>query len=108
MRIDYSKKHFLIIDDFEKFRSVLKGLIQLCGGKTIEMANSGSEAIIRMKNHRFDIVLCDYHLGPGKNGQQILEQIRFENLLSDSAVFMMITAESNSEMVVGAIECQRC
>lgn len=51
-------------------------------------------------------MLCDYNLGDGRNGQQILEELRFRKLLSHTAVFMMITAETSRHMVLAARDCQ--
>ena len=106
MNIDFGNKRFLVVDDFEKFRNVLRGIIQLFGGKHIEIATNGNEAIAKIRNKSFDVVLCDYHLGQGKNGQQVLEQLRHEKLLPESSVFLMVTAEGGAEMVMGAIEHQ--
>lgn len=106
MNVDFANKHFLVVDDFEKFRNVLKGIIQLSGGKYIDVASTGAEAIAKIKHTPYDVVLCDYHLGPGKNGQQVLEQIRHENLLPETSIFLMVTAEGGSELVMGAIEFQ--
>ena len=50
------------------------------------------------------MILCDYNLGAGKDGQQVLEEARHRKLISLSTVFVMVTAENTREMVLGAIE----
>jgi hypothetical protein len=40
-----------------------------------------------------DVVLCDYNLGDGKNGQQVLEETRVRNLMLPSSVWLMVSAE---------------
>jgi tetratricopeptide (TPR) repeat protein len=55
---------------------------------------------------RYDVVLCDFNLGEGKNGQQVLEEVRVRNLLAPSSVFLMVSAEKSVESVMGAAEHQ--
>jgi tetratricopeptide (TPR) repeat protein len=55
---------------------------------------------------RYDVVLCDYNIGEGKNGQQVLEEARMRNLLLPSSVFLMVSAEKSVESVMGAAEHQ--
>jgi len=70
----------------------------------IKMASSGEDALLLCQKHYFDIVLCDYNLGEGKDGQQLLEELRAYQLLKHRAIFIMLTAEVNSVMVLGALE----
>ncbi len=59
-----------------------------------------------LRRGKCDVVLCDYHLGPGKNGQQVLAEARHEGLVSASTIWIMVTAEKTSDMVMGAVEHQ--
>jgi DNA-binding response OmpR family regulator len=52
------------------------------------------------------VVLCDFNLGDGKNGQQVLEEARVRNLLLPSSVWLMVSAEKSVESVMGAAEHQ--
>ena len=52
----------------------------------------------------YDIVLCDYNLGAGQDGQQLLEELRYRHKLKNTSLFVMITAESSRDMVLGALE----
>src|SRR5690606_23766051 len=69
-------------------------------------AADGEEAIAMCAANQYDFVLCDYNLGPGKDGQQVLEEVRFTKSVPMTSLFVMITAEASSEMVLGALECQ--
>ena len=53
---------------------------------------------------RYDIILCDYNLGPGKSGQQVLEEAKFREYINYSSIFIMVTAENTLEMIMGAAE----
>ena len=105
---DFSGKTFLIIDDFSGMRTILRDILRSCGAQTkdIEMASNGREAIKLLEREKFDVVLCDFNLGPGKNGQNILEEAKFRELIGPSCAWIMITAEKTSEVVTGAAEFQ--
>jgi tetratricopeptide (TPR) repeat protein len=60
--------------------------------------------VARCEEQDFDIILCDYNLGSGKNGQQVLEELRFNRLLKHTSIFVMVTAETSKDMVMGALE----
>jgi len=97
-------KKFLVVDDFADMRNTLKNILRMIGGEDIDSAANGEEAIECMEVKKYDIVMCDYNLGRGKDGQQVLEEARFRKLVSMSTVFIMVTAENTREMVMGAIE----
>jgi tetratricopeptide (TPR) repeat protein len=53
----------------------------------------------------YDFILQDFHLGDGKkNGQQVLEDLMIEKLISHESVFVMVTAETSQAMVLSALE----
>ncbi len=60
----------------------------------------------KMSSSKYDIILCDYNLGPGKDGQQVLEEARCREYMDHSTVFIMVTAENTMEMIMGALEYQ--
>jgi tetratricopeptide (TPR) repeat protein len=94
----------LVIDDFGDMRSMMRNLLTSCGVQKIVLAPNGADALTAMKAQRFDVVLCDYNLGTGKDGQQVLEEARYRNLISLGCVFLMVTAENTRDMVMGAVE----
>ena len=98
------EKSYLVVDDFGDMRSMIKNMLMACGAKDITLANNGLEALARMNEKRFDVVLCDYNLGPGKDGQQVLEEAKHKHLIGLGCVFLMVTAENTREMVMGAVE----
>ena len=104
--IDFSKKKFLVVDDFSEFRSSIRGILRLLGVQDIDMAANGNEVLEQCRHKRYDVILHDYNLGDGLNGQQVLEQLHAEQLLSPHCIFIMVTAESTQAMVLAALECQ--
>ncbi|MBU1692124.1 MAG: response regulator [Gammaproteobacteria bacterium] len=102
--INFQEKTFLVIDDVVSMRSSLRNTISTLGGTRIDMAGNGIEAINRLEQRVYDIILCDYDLGSGKDGQQLLEETKRRKLIKNSTIFMMVTAERSYEKVVSAAE----
>jgi len=101
---DYSKKRFLVIDDQPQARDALRTIAQQVGAFAVEFATNYQDAIFRIRNNTPDIILCDYMLGEGRSGQQMLEELRRFSLLPDETIFMMVTGEQSYEQVVSAVE----
>jgi len=99
-------KTILIVDDFAEMRSLMRSMIMAYGAERIELTSNGEDAINIMQSRRFDIVLCDYNLGKGRDGQQVLEEVKRRDLLACSTAFVLVTAENTSQMVLGALEHQ--
>lgn len=106
--IKFSNKSFLIIDDFHGMRSILRDMLRSCGAdvKLINTVNTGGEAMPVLENKKYDVVLCDYNLGQGKNGQQVLEEARHRHLIGPACTWVMISAEKTNDVVMGASEYQ--
>ena len=102
--INFQEKTFLVVDDVASMRSSLRNTISTLGGTRIDMAGNGIEAINRLEQLAYDIILCDYDLGGGKDGQQLLEEAIRRKLLKKSTIFIMVTAERGYEKVVSAAE----
>jgi tetratricopeptide (TPR) repeat protein len=104
--IDWSAKSYLIVDDFIGVRQLLRESLRSLGAKNVDQASSGGEAMALLGRIRYDVVLCDYNLGEGKNGQQVLEEARVRSLLLPSCMWIMVSAEKSTESVMGAAEHQ--
>ncbi|WP_298446724.1 response regulator [uncultured Marinobacter sp.] len=102
----FAKLSYLVVDDFENFRISMRHMLRSCGADNIELVAHAKPAIDYCTYNHVDVVLCDYNLGKGKNGQHILEELRHKKLLKRSSLFLMVTSESSREMVMGAREYQ--
>lgn len=102
----FGKLSYLIVDDFENFRLSMRQILRNCGADKIESVANALAAVQYCAYNHVDVVLCDYNLGEGKNGQHILEELRYKKLLKRSSLFLMVTAETSKEMVMGAREYQ--
>lgn len=102
--VSYRDLKFLVIDDQPAARQSLRICAQNMGAFSVEFSVGYQDAISRIRQRVPDIVLCDYVLGEDRSGQQLLEELRRQNLLPDECVFMMVTAEQSYEQVVAAVE----
>jgi tetratricopeptide (TPR) repeat protein len=105
-QVDWAGKNYLVVDDFVGIRQLLRESLRSLGARNIDQASSGGEAMGLLGRIRYDVVLCDYNLGEGKNGQQVLEEARVRNLVNPSTMWLMVSAEKSVESVMGAAEHQ--
>ena len=96
----------LIIDDQPEMCKQLYLMLERLGLKRILTCENGERGMDALSKSNFDIVLCDYDFGRGKDGLQILEEIKHREIMSHTSCFIMITAVQTGEMVLGAIEYQ--
>ncbi|MFT5717912.1 MAG: DNA-binding NarL/FixJ family response regulator, partial [Oleiphilaceae bacterium] len=101
---EYSKKRFLIVDQLDSFRFSTKKTLMELGLKLIDSASAAQKVITGFQSINYDIVLCNYELGKGKNGQELLEELRFRKLLKFTGLFFIISAEVEKGKVIGTIE----
>jgi DNA-binding NarL/FixJ family response regulator len=94
----------LIIEPHAGMRANVHNMLSLCGVTKIHDAASSNQAIKLLGLKSFDLVLCEYELGGGQDGQQLLEDLRHHQLISLSSMFFMVTAEGDYGKVVSAAE----
>ncbi len=99
-----SGKRILAIDDLVESRSAMKKMLMILGASNVDVAMDGDEATQFIMDHDYDLVISDYNLGKGRDGQQILEEARFTCRLKATSTFVMLTGENAMDMVMGAIE----
>ena len=96
----------LIVDDQRAFQLMFKGVLYSMGATNVAFAPTGEQALAKCSNVDFDILFVDYHLGIGKNGKQLLEDLREKKLLKPHSIFMLITGENSVPVVVSAVELE--
>ncbi|PKO73425.1 MAG: hypothetical protein CVU23_02735 [Betaproteobacteria bacterium HGW-Betaproteobacteria-17] len=102
--IDYSALRALVVEDYPGMRNALRLSLTNFGITRVQLAANAAEAIFQVKQKPYDFILCDFNLGDGRDGQQLLEELRHSHLISLATVFMMVTAESYYEKVVATAE----
>lgn len=103
---DLARLRILLVDDFDQFRHSMRQMLRSMGATRIETATTASSAVRKCTYEVFDVLLCDFNLGDDRNGQHILEELRHKALLRRTALFIMVTAETSRDRVMGAREFQ--
>jgi tetratricopeptide (TPR) repeat protein len=104
LETELASQRILIIDDLVEARTSLKKMMVTLGAGHIDTAVDGNEAMKFLREYDYDMVLSDYNLGKGKDGQQVLEESRYSHRLRSTALFIMVTGENAVDMVMGALE----
>ncbi len=102
----WKDQHYLLVDDFQGMRQLLRESLRNLGARYVDQAGTGGEAMTLLQQSRYDVVLCDYNLGEGKNGQQVLEEARVRELIRPTTVWIVVSAEKSVESVMGNAEHQ--
>lgn len=102
--INYANLRFIVADDFNNFRRTVNDMLGKLGVVHIDVAEKGSTVMELCKHRQFDVILCDYDLGSGKNGQQVLEELRFKGMISRKTLFVMVSADSSKEVVMASYD----
>lgn len=104
--LNYGRLKVLVADDFSNFRSTVNGMLGKLGINAVDVAANGEEVLNRCQNGRYDVILCDYDLGPGRNGQQVLEELRHRSLINRKSVFIIVSADAAKDVVMAAYDCE--
>lgn len=94
-----SKASVLLVDDDKDMTETLSDILTDMSYR-VETANSGLEAIEKVKTQEFDTVLLDIKM-PGINGVETFREIK---RMRPEAVVMLMTAQSVEELVAEALE----
>ena len=98
--IDFNKLTVLVIDDHPGMRASLRITLSNFGVTKTDMCQGAFDAVHRIKQRGYDVIVCDYNLGEGRDGQQLLEELRHTGLISLATVFLMVTA--HDRRILGA------
>lgn len=105
----FEERSFLVVDDFQGMRGMLRDMLRACGAqvKNISTASQGGEALSLLTKRRYDVVLCDYNLGPdAKNGHQLFEEAKFRGVVGPASSWVVISADKSTETVIGTAESE--
>jgi len=99
-------KSVLIVEDYSTMRKAIRDMLYTLDAEQVSEADNGANALAAMSKTQFDVILCDYNLGPGRNGQQVLEEARHRKLIAYHCLFFIIAAEQSAAMVLGAMDAK--
>jgi tetratricopeptide (TPR) repeat protein len=94
----------LIIEPHAGMRATIHNMLNLCGLSKIDHVGGSNQAVKHLGLKQYDLILCEYALEGGQDGQQLLEDVRHHKLMPLSTMFFMVTAEGDYGKVVSAAE----
>jgi len=92
----------LIVDDYKTMLRIIRNLLRQLGFTNIDEATDGSQALQKLRQANFDLIISDWNIEP-MTGLQLLREVRADAKLKHIP-FIMVTAESKSENVIAAKE----
>ena len=99
MAVDLSMP-VLIVDDYNTMVRIIRNLLKQLGFVHIDDANDGAEALAKMQQRTYGLVISDWNMEP-MTGYALLQQVRSDPALAKTP-FIMVTAESKTENVIAA------
>lgn len=93
---------FLVVDDFSTMRRIVCNLLRESGFTELEEAEDGSSALTKMRNSKFDFVVCDINM-PNVNGLQLLAEAKKDPSLKHIPI-LMVTAEARKDDILLAAQ----
>jgi two-component system, NtrC family, nitrogen regulation response regulator NtrX len=91
--------NILIIDDEQAIRNALRDIFEL-EDYVVEEAKDGIEALAKLKQGKFEVVICDIKM-PKMDGMDVLERIQ---AISPDIPVVMISGHGNIETAVEAVK----
>ena len=102
---DLSTSAALVVDANPTSRSILVSQLREFGMGSIVQCSRLADARRQLEYRAFDVVLCEhYFVGETASGQDLLDDLRRNQLLPFSTVFIMVTAEATYTKVAEAAE----
>ncbi|HEY0834131.1 MAG TPA: chemotaxis response regulator CheY [Azospirillum sp.] len=90
----------LVVDDYATMRRIVRNLLTQIGYTDIDEAGDGVQALAKLREAKFGLVISDWNMEP-MTGLQLLKEIRADAKLAPLP-FIMVTAESKTENVIAA------
>lgn len=88
------------MDDFRAMRRILRDLLRQAGLENVDEATDGANAIAKLAESDFDLVISDWEMVPA-SGLDLIRHIRSDPRLR-SLPFIMVTGHALPEMIHAA------
>lgn len=90
----------LVVDDYKTMIRIIRNLLKQLGFNDIDDAADGTEALGKMRERSYGLVISDWNMEP-MTGYELLKEVRSDEQLMRTP-FIMVTAESKTENVIAA------
>jgi two-component system, chemotaxis family, chemotaxis protein CheY len=99
MSVDHTMP-ILVVDDYKTMIRIIRNLLKQIGFEDVDEAADGSEALGKMREKKYGLVISDWNMEP-MTGYELLKEVRADEKLARTP-FIMVTAESKTENVIAA------
>ena len=99
-------KKALVVDDMGAAVVIARNMLVSLGAKQVDTAHDYQSAFPLIAKRHYDLILCDFNLGAGLNGQQLLRDLQHVGRISHTTLFVIVSAERTRDIVLGTIECE--
>lgn len=99
MAVDKNMK-ILIVDDFKTMLKIVRSLLNQLGFTNIDEATDGQQALEKMKENKYDLILSDWNMQP-MSGIDLLKNVR-SNEATKTLPLILVTAETKAENIIAA------
>ena len=94
-------RNIYLVDDDDAVRASLHGLLSLRSDVAVRIFRSGDQFLTDSNDLESGVLLLDYHM-PGKNGLEVMEELRAH--LPGRFPVVMLTGEGNIDIAVRAMK----
>ncbi len=102
---DIHTSRALLVESNAMLRSVAAEQLRSLGVGHVAHAPRVKDARLMIEREAYDIIICNREFeGSGDSGQDLLDELRRENQLPHSTVFLMVTSQASYSQVVEAAE----
>lgn len=99
-------ERILIIDEQSLSQSYLRYALEQLNYQDITIADRPQLALNLCRDKQFDLVICSYNQGDGKDGYQLYEELKLSGLQKHTTGVIFISAETDPTLVHSVIELQ--
>ncbi len=102
----FKAKTVLLIDDCQMILNATRSMLITngCANDNIYLAKDAKIALSACATRAYDFIICDYNLGHGSDGLQLIEQMHSKHLIPEQTVIFVVTGEMSKSVFYGFAE----
>ena len=104
MEGELKKKKVLIADPLATSKNFMQMVLSKIDITNVTSVSSTKEVIRAVKKDTYDIIISEYYLSDDRNGQQLLEELRYAKIIPLTTAYVIITTEKRPTNVVSLAE----
>jgi two-component system chemotaxis response regulator CheY len=87
----------LVVDDYQAIVRIIHNLLRQAGFADIDGASDGEEALAKMKERKYGLVIADWYMNP-VDGLELIKQAKADDGLRDTPI-ILVSAEAAPENI---------